>query len=131
MLFEKHTFTIYGYIKYDIFFQNRASPEVDRSHENPHVIRVYTDSRSSMQVVITSSQSWVDVTSNIGGMLGLCAGISLVSLAEIVYWALLFGVAKISGNISGTPVRKSKLNQGKLKKIQTLWQSNFGSMFNK
>ena len=30
-----------------------------------------------------------DVISNIGGLLGVCAGISILSCAEIIYWLVL------------------------------------------
>ena len=40
-----------------------------------------------MEVTITASMSWVDMVSNIGGSLGLCAGISVLSLVEVLFWA--------------------------------------------
>jgi hypothetical protein len=69
-------------------------------------------------MVITSSQSWVDLTSNIGGMLGVCAGISLVSLAEIIYWLLLFIVAKIPSNIPRNKTTKKKSVEKKPNKVR-------------
>ena len=33
--------------------------------------------------------SLVDIISNIGGLLGLCAGVSILSCAEIIYWFIL------------------------------------------
>ena len=34
-----------------------------------------------------------DFISNIGGLLGLCAGISIISCAEIIYWLVLKMIA--------------------------------------
>ena len=34
-----------------------------------------------------------DLISNIGGLLGLCAGISILSCAEIIYWLVLKMIA--------------------------------------
>ena len=33
-----------------------------------------------------------DLISNIGGLLGVCAGISILSCAEFVYWLVLRGI---------------------------------------
>ena len=49
---------------------------------------------SFVKVVITASMSWIDLVSNIGGSLGLCAGISMLSLAEIIFWAIKYIGAK-------------------------------------
>jgi hypothetical protein len=70
-----------------------------------------------MQVVITSSQSWVEVVSNIGGMLGLCAGISLLSLAEVIYWLLHLSFVKVAGNKDGQPALSDKRAEKKAKKM--------------
>ena len=47
-----------------------------------------------MQVTITASMSWVDMVSNIGGSLGLCAGISVLSLVEVLFWTTKFIATK-------------------------------------
>ena len=33
--------------------------------------------------------TWIDFVSQIGGVLGLCIGFSLISLIEIIYWFTL------------------------------------------
>jgi hypothetical protein len=81
-----------------------------------------------MQVVITSSQSSVKVVSNIGGLLGLCAGVSLLSLAEIIYWALSYGLAKMHGNKTGVPMKERQKRQ-KCKKPKGITLLNKHVMF--
>ena len=37
---------------------------------------------------------WRDVIFQVGGILGLCVGVSLISVVEIVYWAVVGVVQK-------------------------------------
>ena len=50
------------------------------------LVRVYIDKKSTLKIVRTATVTLVDMISNIGGTLGLFCGVSILSMAEIVYW---------------------------------------------
>ncbi len=54
--------------------------------QNVGVLKVYIDKKSTLKVVLTATVTFVDMISNIGGIMGLFCGISFLSLAEIAYW---------------------------------------------
>lgn len=49
--------------------------------------RVYVHRKTAMKILMTATISFIDVISNIGGTLGLFSGLSVLSAAEIVFWA--------------------------------------------
>ena len=54
---------------------------------NVELIRVYIDQRTTLKIVRTATVSVIDMISNVGGTLGLFCGVSILSLAELIYWA--------------------------------------------
>ena len=51
------------------------------------LVRVYVEKKSTLKIVLTATVTVIDMISNIGGTLGLFCGTSLLSAAEIIYWA--------------------------------------------
>ncbi len=49
--------------------------------------RVYVKSQTTLKIVKTATVTVVDMISNVGGTLGLFCGVSILSMAEVVYWA--------------------------------------------
>ncbi len=50
-------------------------------------MKVYIDKKSTLKIVLTATVTIIDMISNIGGTLGLFCGVSILSMAEIIYWA--------------------------------------------
>ena len=71
----------------EMFFEKyRLSYQVDNGQAFPNVIRIFTESPTGLQMVLTSSTTFVGMLSNIGGTMGLFAGFSLLSAVEVIYW---------------------------------------------
>ena len=52
-------------------------------------------SRESQLITVTATVTVIDMISNIGGILGLFSGVSVLSLAEAIYWAGKFVSKKL------------------------------------
>ncbi len=50
-----------------------------------------------MEVTRTATMTMVDLISNMGGTLGLFCGFSILSVVEVLYWAVKFLCSKCSG----------------------------------
>ena len=64
-------------------------------------------------MVVTATVTLVDMISNIGGTLGLCCGLSVLSVVEAVYWAwkcLVKGTGAKYGRKKGVKRRVKKIN---------------------
>ena len=49
------------------------------------ILNVYFDTSSVMQFGTQESQGWIDFFSNVGGLLGLCIGLSIVTFIELIW----------------------------------------------
>jgi len=52
------------------------------------VAKFYFDKSTIFQYVRQPRQSWIDFLGNIGGLLGLCLGVSIVTIIEM-FWLLI------------------------------------------
>jgi len=68
-------------------FKN-MSKEYNAFTEDITVLNVYFDSTTVMVFQTQTTQSWITYLSNVGGSLGLCIGLSIITIAELV-WVLL------------------------------------------
>ena len=59
-------------------------------------VKVYTNQKAVMTVVLAPTVSLIEMVSNFGGILGLFTGISILSLAEIAFWILKALVKKVT-----------------------------------
>ena len=66
-----------------------------RESENPPIYYEHIRSGLLAKVVFKPRMSWIDLVSNIGGSLGLCAGISMLSVAEVIFWTINYIGAKL------------------------------------
>ena len=73
----------------------RMSPEMYWTQQTPNLVRVYTHSATALRFDITSSTTFVDMVSNLGGILGLFAGFSLLSGIEVIYWMAMYIASKV------------------------------------
>lgn len=53
------------------------------------------ESRLVNRITMSATVSFMEVVSSIGGTLGLFAGFSIISMAELMYWLVKITVAKI------------------------------------
>jgi hypothetical protein len=76
------------YLKRTILMDNVFS-SLDREYnaydDDIAILNVYFDTSSVMQFGTQASQEWVDFFSNVGGLLGLCIGLSLVTIIELIW----------------------------------------------
>ena len=49
------------------------------------MLNIYFDAVSVMQFGTQESQGWIDFFSNVGGLLGLCIGLSIVTIIELIW----------------------------------------------
>lgn len=66
-----------------------ANPTYDAFDHDVAVVNFYFDKPTILQFKRVARLSWVDYTSQIGGLLGLAMGFSFLSGIEIVYWFTL------------------------------------------
>ncbi len=71
----------------------------DAYDEDIAVLNVYFDKPTLIQFETRASQTWTNFLSNVGGILGLCIGLSIVSIAEILW--LFIGIISKVFNLSG------------------------------
>ena len=62
------------------------------------VVNFYFESTTCMEFIRDIFTSEIDFISNMGGILGLCMGISFISGFELVYWFTI----KMFKNVSGS-----------------------------
>jgi hypothetical protein len=49
------------------------------------ILNIYFDAASVLEFGTQASQGWVDFFSNVGGLLGLCLGLSIVTIVELLW----------------------------------------------
>ena len=59
------------------------------------LVSALAGSREAQRIVVTATVTAIDMISNIGGILGLFSGVSVLSLAEAIYWAGKFVSKKL------------------------------------
>ena len=52
------------------------------------IVTVFFDTPTVLQFTTQSSQGWIDYFANVGGLLGLCIGLSMVTLIELAWLCL-------------------------------------------
>lgn len=65
------------------------------------VLEVFFDTSTVMKFQSQKSQSWLDYLSNVGGALGLCIGLSIITVVELVWLCL-----RIAGQCTSEPTDK-------------------------
>lgn len=79
------------------------------------ILSVFFDTPTVLQFGTQSRQGWIDFFSNVGGLLGLCIGMSIVTLIELLWLcSKLIGVYFKQGNY--IKERKHKVTDAKLDK---------------
>jgi len=66
------------------------------------VVNVYFDTPTVLKFETKSRMGWIDFLSSVGGLLGLCVGLSIVTLIELFWLGLRLGCCIIS------PVKSNK-----------------------
>ena len=69
------------------------------------MVQIFFKTSSIIEFGTSASQTWIDYFSSIGGLLGLCIGLSILTLIELVWWFLI-----ILGNLVN-PGKKRKLHK--------------------
>jgi hypothetical protein len=62
--------------------------EYDAYEKDIAVLNVYFDSTTVLKIKSEKRQTWIDFFSNVGGALGLCIGLSIVTIVEL-FWVCL------------------------------------------
>ena len=76
------------------------------------VATFYFPKHVAKELVRSPSMSTFDYVSQVGGLLGLCLGCSLISLIEIIYWLIIgFYSKKSLINRKSSTVSSSSLNK--------------------
>ena len=75
-------------------FQYFKDYTYDAYKEDIAILQVYFKTSSVMEYETYPSQTWIDFFSIIGGLLGLCIGLSIVTVIEL-FWLLLRIGAKV------------------------------------
>ncbi len=79
----------------DSFFPSLCSLDVnDTKEKDIAILSVYIDKPTLLQFETQASQNWVQFLSNVGGILGLCIGLSIVSIVEIS-WIFICIIARV------------------------------------
>ena len=63
-----------------------SEQQYDPYTEDISVVHLYWDTQAVMQFQRARRLTWVDYLSQVGGLLGLFLGFSLVSGVELLYW---------------------------------------------
>ena len=58
----------------------------DAYEKDISAVTFFFESNTAFEFERNLRMTWIDLVSQIGGLLGLCLGFSLVSLVELVYW---------------------------------------------
>jgi hypothetical protein len=84
-------------LKSSVSMQNiftEISRDYDAYDRDIAMVSVYFDTPVALQFGTQATQSWVEFLSDVGGLLGLCIGLSIVTVAEI-FWICLKIVRKL------------------------------------
>jgi hypothetical protein len=73
---------------------NLANESYDAYDKDIALVQFYFKSSSVLQFETRQSQGWIDFFSSIGGLLGLCIGISIVTFIEL-FWLLFTLIIKL------------------------------------
>ena len=65
---------------------NRGDESYNAFQKDISVATFYFPRHTALELVKTPKMSMVDFLSQVGGIIGLCVGISLISFIEIIYW---------------------------------------------
>ena len=71
---------------------------MDGLQQHPRIIQVYLEKHTALRIDVTASTTFVDMVSNIGGILGLFTGMSILSAVEIIYFAVKAAASKVKAN---------------------------------
>jgi amiloride-sensitive sodium channel len=64
---------------------DKLEREYDAYDSDIAMLNIYFDAVSVMQFGTQESQGWIDFFSNVGGLLGLCIGLSIITIIELIW----------------------------------------------
>ena len=89
---NKEPFVIDGWWRTDQIQNVRMFPTLDRSYgafeEDIAVLNVFFESSTAIEFQNQAAMNWYTYLANVGGVLGLCVGVSIMSIFELVWLAL-------------------------------------------
>ena len=97
-----------SFILYHLFHGLQA--DYDAYDKDIAILNVYFDSTTVMKFKSEKRQTWIDYFSIVGGALGLCIGLSIVTIVEL-FWVCLTIVKKHYQNSDKVELFKSKFNK--------------------
>ena len=74
---------------------NRKDGKYDAYKNDIGMVTFFFETTTAYEFIRVPKMTWTDFISQVGGMLGLCMGLSLVSIFEVLYW-FIWNPAKIS-----------------------------------
>ena len=66
--------------------QNKVNPSYDAYEKDIATVTFFFDSPTAFVYERKARLTWVDFISQIGGLFGVCMGVSFISIIEIGYW---------------------------------------------
>ena len=88
-------------------FQSESKEEYDAFEKDISIVDFYFSKSTIVQFKRSERMTWVDYISQIGGLLGLAMGFSIISAIEIVYWVTIRLCRNInSRKVSAKQVKK-------------------------
>ncbi len=78
--------------------------DYDAYEKDIAVLEVFFDTSTVMKFQSQKSQSWLDYLSSVGGALGLCIGLSIITVVELVWLCL-----RIAGQFKSEPMDKDEV----------------------
>jgi len=109
-----------------LIYLHRAIERTYESYQEDIIhLNVYFDQTTALQFKTQASLSWLEYFANIGGLLGLCIGLSIVTVFEIVWLMIKIGSNLLKGNLKICKKKKPYkwarvLKWGKIKKAGCL-----------
>jgi hypothetical protein len=85
------------------FFRG-LTKDYDAYEKDIAVLEVFFDTSTVMKFQSQKSQSWLDYLSSVGGALGLCIGLSIITVVELVWLCL-----RIAGQCKSEPMDKDEV----------------------
>ena len=76
----------------------------DAFEDDIAILQVYFKTPTIMEYETFPSQTWVSFFSTIGGLLGLCIGMSIVTVIELVW----LGMRILAANVARQPKRNTR-----------------------
>jgi len=73
-------------------FKNLEPKKYNAYDEDIAIVKVFFESSAVFLFETNSSQTWVDFFGTVGGLLGLCIGVSIVTIVEIFWLCMRIGV---------------------------------------